>query len=58
MIPFAPPSCDFMRMGTTVCHVQMAGACPALSLGKKVKVKLLSHVHLFATPWTVTYHRL
>ena len=25
-------------------------------VGKKVKVKSLSRVRLFATPWTVTYH--
>ena len=24
----------------------------------KVKVKMLSHVQLFATPWTVAYHVL
>ena len=27
----------------------------AITWKEKVKVKVLSHVHLFVTPWTITY---
>ena len=33
----------------------LKGSQASLSLGLKVNVKLLSHVQLFATPWTVAY---
>ena len=55
--PFHHNSPHFMDGVTRVSDVCIGSVakyiCPFLA--SKVKVKLLSHVQLFATPWTVAY---
>ena len=54
-LPLPPPRVD-LQGGVNFCHTaqQFSYTC----MKKKVKVKLLSRVRLFATPWTVAHQAL
>ena len=48
--------CWVIWIQTTVILVPLPGSAAELFPALKVKVKSLSHIRLFATPWTVAYH--